>query len=107
MPPTPYVPAVGELVWDASRKCLGEVMEGPAPDHRWSRYQLRPPAGGIEWHAAAEDIRPVPAVANRHPRCTECVRIKAAYYAAGRAGNRGEATALTEAMGRHQRTAHS
>ncbi|MFI9719732.1 hypothetical protein ACIHFE_08760 [Streptomyces sp. NPDC052396] len=101
MPPTPYVPAVGELVWDASRKCVGEVM-----DHRWSGYQLRPPAGGIEWHAAPEDIRPVPSSTGRRPGCTECVRIKTAYYAASRAGNTGEATMLTDAMGRHQRTAH-
>ncbi|MBT2383389.1 hypothetical protein [Streptomyces sp. ISL-11] len=52
-PPIRYAPAVGELVWDRAGKRVGEVM-----DDQWSRYQLRLPGGGIEWHAAPADIRP-------------------------------------------------
>ncbi|MEU5125199.1 hypothetical protein [Streptomyces mobaraensis] len=40
-------------------------------------------------------------------RCAECARIKAAYYAASRAGDRTTAVALTVEMGRHQRAAHA
>ncbi|MBC2876955.1 MULTISPECIES: hypothetical protein [Streptomyces] len=40
-------------------------------------------------------------------RCAECARIKAAYYAAWRAGDRTTAVALTVEMGRHQRAAHA
>ncbi|KAB7846397.1 MULTISPECIES: hypothetical protein [Streptomyces] len=53
-----YAPLIGELVWDAARKRVGEVM-----DHRWSLYQLRPPGGGIEWHAMPESIRSLPEAA--------------------------------------------
>ncbi|MBZ4321037.1 hypothetical protein [Streptomyces huiliensis] len=43
----------------------------------------------------------------RSARCAECARIKAAYYAAWRAGDRATAVSLTAEMGRHQRTAHT
>ncbi|MFI9309145.1 hypothetical protein [Streptomyces triculaminicus] len=95
-----YTPAVGELVWDAARKRVGEVM-----DHRWSRYQLRPPGGGIEWHAEPGDVRPSGAT-RQGQRCEECSRIKSAYYAASRVGDRDGAARWTTAMGLHQWAAH-
>ncbi|WP_171166162.1 hypothetical protein [Streptomyces sp. I05A-00742] len=38
--------------------------------------------------------------------CAECRRIKEAYYAASRAGNRTEAQQWIAAMGRHHRWVH-
>ncbi|MFC5720012.1 hypothetical protein ACFP1Z_07485 [Streptomyces gamaensis] len=47
------VPAVGDLVRDGTTGRVGEIV-----DHRRSRCRLRPLGGGIEWDAAAGDIRP-------------------------------------------------
>ncbi|MGI5531353.1 hypothetical protein ACQEVX_29440 [Streptomyces syringium] len=95
--PSTYTPATGDLVWDTSTKRVGEVM-----DTQWLRYQLRPLGGGIEWHAAAENLLPV-----TQPHCMECDRIKAGHRDATAGGNRRLAEEWTTAMGRHQRTAHS
>ncbi|GAA3068366.1 hypothetical protein FHS39_001960 [Streptomyces olivoverticillatus] len=95
----PYQPAVGDLVWDAASKRVGQVM-----DHRWSRYQLRPPGGGTEWHAAPENVSPTQA---RQAPCPQCRRIKAERYEAERTGDRKAAAHAATEMGLHQRAAHS
>ncbi|MEU4211253.1 hypothetical protein AB0F13_14870 [Streptomyces sp. NPDC026206] len=106
MPHTPeqaseasHAPARGELVWDTTTNRVGEVM-----DNRWSRCQLRPPAGGTEWHAAPENLV---SVTVRRPRCEECGRIKDAYYTASREGDGAAAAHWATAMGLHQRAAHA
>ncbi|MFI9355839.1 hypothetical protein [Streptomyces lydicus] len=47
-------PAVGTLTLDTKSGRVGRVM-----DFKWSRVQLRPPQGGIEWDARPEDLRPL------------------------------------------------
>ncbi|MFF7410946.1 hypothetical protein [Streptomyces lydicus] len=47
-------PAVGTLTLDTRSGRVGRVM-----DFKWSHVQLRPPQGGIEWDARAEDLRPL------------------------------------------------
>lgn len=94
-----YAPAVGELVWDTAAKRLGQVM-----DDKWSRYQLRPPGGGIEWNAAPSDVHPIGQAPR--PSCTECKRIKDQRAKAAQAGDRELAESWAVAFGRHHRHAH-
>jgi hypothetical protein len=47
------VPGVGALVLDMRQDRVGVVM-----DRQNDRVFLRPPQGGPEWEAAAEDVRP-------------------------------------------------
>ncbi|MEV4441217.1 hypothetical protein AB0K09_19785 [Streptomyces sp. NPDC049577] len=42
----------------------------------------------------------------RSAPCAECLRIKAAYYAASRTGDRALALSWITAMGRHFRAVH-
>ncbi|MEV4442582.1 hypothetical protein AB0K09_26945 [Streptomyces sp. NPDC049577] len=49
---------------------------------------------------------PLPKKSRRTAPCAECVRIKAAYYAASRQGDRVAALAWIAAMGRHHRAVH-
>ncbi|WP_247597551.1 hypothetical protein [Streptomyces sp. RKND-216] len=48
------VPSVGEAVHDAARDRVGRVMAHDGP-----YLQLRPLAGGREWDAAPETVRPL------------------------------------------------
>ncbi|THA27513.1 hypothetical protein E4198_04230 [Streptomyces sp. RKND-216] len=48
------MPSVGEAVHDAARDRVGRVMAHDGP-----YLQLRPLAGGREWDAAPETVRPL------------------------------------------------
>ncbi|QKW08181.1 hypothetical protein HUT18_19155 [Streptomyces sp. NA04227] len=49
------VPVVGETVRDTNRDRVGVVM-----GREGGLFQLRPPGGGLEWDARAQDIESLP-----------------------------------------------
>ncbi|GAA0397854.1 hypothetical protein GCM10010357_18690 [Streptomyces luteireticuli] len=55
-----------DVVRDTRKDRIGVVMDKVGP-----RYQLRPPAGGREWEAAAADMEPVPAAVRLGARVAE------------------------------------
>lgn len=116
-------PEQGELLFDARRERVGEVVGSSQ-----GRVTLRSPAGGQRWEAYLCDVRPATAqdalrarvaAANYQSRnatsgnavlvrsvCEECLDIKRRRAEAPAAGDRGVAMAMTEAMGVHLRVAH-
>lgn len=51
---TPYEPRLGETVEDTGTRKIGKVMGFQGP-----YVQLRPAAGGMEWDAEPQNLRPV------------------------------------------------
>ncbi|MFJ6660234.1 hypothetical protein ACIQNG_28360 [Streptomyces sp. NPDC091377] len=61
---------LGQLVFDTRRDTLGVVMDTGGT---WGdgRYSLRPPRGGIEWHASRSDVRPATVADRLRPALAE------------------------------------
>lgn len=61
---------IGTLAVDTARQRLGRVM-----GHYGAYLQLRPPAGGLEWDARPESVRPAREDEIVHVRIEEAGRV--------------------------------